>query len=100
LQARDWRAYYEFTMKNDKLIEIREGAGGKSAYVGRTRIRVLNIMTLYQQVLDELVVERALVEYPQLTGEHVYAALEYGRENVAEMEKELADDMAAYARLD
>jgi len=86
-------------MKKDNLIEIREGAGGKSAYVGRTRIRVLNIMTLCQQVLDEMVVERALAEYPQLTREHVYAALEYGRENAAEMEQELAADMAAYARL-
>jgi uncharacterized protein (DUF433 family) len=82
-----------------ELIEIREGAGGKSAYVGRTRIRVLNIMILYQQLLDEWATERILAEYPQLTRDHVQAALEYGRTHEDEMETELAEDMAALARI-
>jgi uncharacterized protein (DUF433 family) len=98
LQARGYRTYYEFSMKND-LIEVREGAGGKSAYVGRSRIRVLNIMNAYQIHLDEIIVERICVDYPQLTPEQVIAALEYGREHEAEIDRERAEDMAALARL-
>ena len=81
------------------LIEVREGAGGKTAYVGRSRIRVLNIMTAYQIHLDEIVVERICADYPQLTPEQVHAALEYGREHEAEIAREHAEDMAALARL-
>jgi uncharacterized protein (DUF433 family) len=87
-------------MKKNKLIEIREGAAGKHAYVGRTRIQVLNILTMYEQLKNETLIERILIEYPQLTPEHVQAALDYGREHPEEMEREIAANEAALARLD
>ena len=87
-------------MKKPDLIEIRERTTGKSAYVGRSRIRVLNIVTLFEQLQSETLVDRIRLSYPQLTAEQVEAALEYARQHADEIERERAEEEAAYARLD
>lgn len=86
-------------MKKNELIEIREGGAGPHAYVGRTRIRVVNIAIMYNQILDELIVERIAAQYPQLSHLQIHAAIEYSREHPEEMEQEQAADEAAFARL-
>jgi uncharacterized protein (DUF433 family) len=87
-------------MKKTDLIEIRQRTTGKSAYVGRSRIRVLNIVTLSEQLQSETLVDRIRLSYPQLTAEQVEAALEYARRHADEIERERAEEEAAYARLD
>jgi uncharacterized protein (DUF433 family) len=68
--------------------------GGKAA-IGRTRVRVNNVVYLHKQgkTADEI---RA--EYPDLTYAQVYAALAYYHDHKDEIEAELARDEGADAR--
>ena len=79
-----------------EYIEHRTGAAGfPHAYVGKSRVRVANIAAMYQSMLDELVVERLLEAYPQLTGEQIAAAIQYWREHPDEIEEDLRRDEEA-----
>jgi len=75
-------------------IEIREGAGGKSAFVGKSRIRVADIAQMYPIMLDELIVERMQRAYPSLTTDQIYAALGYWRAHEEEIDSLIAEEEA------
>ena len=83
---------------NDE-IEIREGAGGKSAYVGRSRIRVSDIAQQYQLALDELVIERICRGFPSLAPEQIEAAIKYWREHKEEIDTLIAEEEAILRRI-
>jgi uncharacterized protein (DUF433 family) len=63
--------------KKTKLIEQREGAGGVSSYVGRTRIRVADLVRKLPFIEEDDVVASIVSDFPQLTPEHVRAAFDY-----------------------
>ena len=85
-------------MKDD-LIEVREGAGGESAYITGTRTPVRHIVGYYRMFLDELIVARICTTLPYLTAQQVEAAIEYWRSHEEAIAKEMADEEAALARL-
>jgi len=80
-------------------IEIRQGAGGKSAFVGKSRIRVADIAQMYPIILDELIVERMQRAYPSLTVDQIYAALEYWRVHKKEIDSLIQEEQAIIDRL-
>jgi uncharacterized protein (DUF433 family) len=86
-------------MGENEEIEIREGAGGKSAYVGASRVRVSDIARMYQVALDELVVERIQKGLPHLTVRQVVVAIKYWRAHKKEIEDEIAEEEAIFNSL-
>ena len=56
-------------------IEVREGAGGKSAFVAGTRTRVLEVARLFEIVQEELLMERMLEGMPHLSRDQISEAL-------------------------
>jgi len=76
------------------LIEIREGTGGKSAFVGKTRVRVSDIARLYNLWRAELVAERIQKSLPHLTAAQIHAAIEYWRTHPKEIESEIEEEEA------
>jgi uncharacterized protein (DUF433 family) len=80
-------------------IEIREGAGGKSAYVGKSRIRVADVAQMYPIILDELIVQRMQRAYPSLTADQIQAALDYWRTHKDEIDSLIAEEQAILEKL-
>jgi uncharacterized protein (DUF433 family) len=83
----------------NKSIEIRQGAAGPHAYVGKSRIRVVDVAVYYGIMLDELVIERLQRAYPHLTVEQIRDAIDYWRSNKDEIEREIEADEAALANI-
>lgn len=73
-------------------IEIRAGAGGQSAYVGKTRIRVADIARMYSLIQDEIIVSRILKAHPHLTLPQLVAAIDYWRSHQTEVEGEVKEE--------
>ena len=73
-------------------IEIRKGAGGESAYIAGTRVRVADIARLYPQLLDELVAERIVRSLPTLTRDQVLIAIDYWREHSQEIVAQIKEE--------
>jgi uncharacterized protein (DUF433 family) len=73
-------------------IEVRKGAGGKSAYVGATRVRVSDIARLYVMALEEIIIERMRQSLPDLTPAQIEAAIDYWRANKAEINAEIQQE--------
>jgi uncharacterized protein (DUF433 family) len=69
--------------------------GGRLRIDG-TRVTVVQIATLYQRGESA---EEIAESYPQLNLSQVYAALAYYHANRAEVEQELADELAEFDRL-
>jgi len=80
-------------------IEHRRGAGGESAYVGASRVRVSDIARQYSVALDELVIERIQRAIPHLTPEQIYEAIKYWRNNRKEIEAEIEHENALIAKI-
>jgi uncharacterized protein (DUF433 family) len=81
------------TMPKKKAeIEIRQGAGGESAYIVGTRVRVADIARLYPQVLDELIIDRIVQSLPTLDRGQVRAAIEYWRTHPGEIESLIEEE--------
>lgn len=74
------------------FIEHRSGAGGRSAYVGQTRVRVSDVARLYKIMHEEVIAERIQKSIPHLTTTEIHAALEYWRENTQEIEDEITEE--------
>jgi uncharacterized protein (DUF433 family) len=77
------------------LVRTPSVCGGRLRIDG-TRVTVLQIVTLYKQGESA---EEIASNYPQLKLSHVYAALAYYHANQADIEQELADELAEYDRL-
>ena len=84
---------------SEEAIEHRRGAVGKSAYLGKTRVRVSDVARLYETVLMESVTGRILEAIPHLTEEQVLAALRYWKAHPEEIEAEIKRDEAALTSL-
>jgi uncharacterized protein (DUF433 family) len=80
-------------------IEIRQGAGGKSAYVGKSRIRVADIAQMYELMREEVVVERIQRSLPSLTTDQIHAALDYWRTHKEEIDSLIAEEEAILEKL-
>lgn len=80
-------------------IEIRHGAGGESAYIAGSRVRVADIARLYPQILDELIVEHIVLSLPTLAPAQVRAALDYWRQNPAEIDALIKEEEDLLAKL-
>ena len=77
------------------LVRTPEVCGGRMRIDG-TRVTVLQIAALYKR--GESAEEIAL-NYPQLNLSQVYAALAYYHANRAEVEQDLANELAEFDRL-
>jgi uncharacterized protein (DUF433 family) len=82
----------EASLMSTHLIEHREGARGKTAYIGETRVRVSDIARIYETLQLEFITERILEAIPHLTEEQVVAALRYWQANREEINRELVRD--------
>ncbi|HEX5140131.1 MAG TPA: hypothetical protein VFX19_04260 [Dehalococcoidia bacterium] len=59
----------------DKKIEVRKSAGGKTAYVGASRIRVSDVVRLDRITQDGLILEGLQRSLPTLSRDQLEAAL-------------------------
>ena len=78
------------------IVENREICGGRPRIAG-TRISIAQIAVWYKEGLS---VEEIIDEIPYLTLAKVYAALSYYHANKAEVEADLAAELAEYQRLE
>jgi uncharacterized protein (DUF433 family) len=81
----------------DAEIVYKPGAGGKTPVIKGTRVRVSDIAVLYGMMRDEVVVERIQKSLPHLTAEQIQAAIDYWRENEAEVLDEIAQERTILA---
>jgi len=77
------------------LVRTPDTCGGRLRIDG-TRVTVLQIAALYKR---GEIAEEIAQNFPQLNLGQVYAALAYYHANRAEIEKELADELAEFDRL-
>src|SRR5688572_1462929 len=81
--------------KKHPLIGIKPG--GTSPAIAGTRIRVVHIVRIRQELeTDEAAVTQALAEMPHLTSEQVQAAIDYWRDNFDEIQAEISYDDKVY----
>lgn len=85
--------------RNEARIEVREGPGGKSAFINGTRIRVLVIARLFEILQEELLMDRMLEEMPTLSKEQISEALAYWREHPREMLEEIDEENEAISKI-
>lgn len=78
------------------IVETPEICGGRPRIAG-TRISIAQIAVWYKEGLS---VEEIIDEIPYLTLAKVYAALSYYHANKAEIEADLAAELAEYHRLE
>jgi uncharacterized protein (DUF433 family) len=76
----------------DKKIELRKSAGGKTAYVGASRIRVSDVVRLYHVTQEELILDRMQRSLPMLSTDQLEAALAYWRSHKSEIEREILEE--------
>ena len=82
-----------------KAIEVRDGAGGKSAYIAGTRVRVSDIARLYSLMEAELVAERVQRSLPHLSLPQIRAAVTYWREHPKEVNEEISLEQSILEKL-
>ena len=80
----------------DSMLESRPGVCGGKLCITGTRVTVLQIVTLYKRGETP---EETSLNFPQVTFSQIYAALAYYHANQAEIEQQLADELAEYDRL-
>lgn len=80
-------------------IEVREGRGGKSAYIRGTRVRVSDIARLHEVLGAGGVPERIREALPHLTVRQVEAALGYWRKHEKEIRDEIDKEEGILSRL-
>jgi len=80
-------------------IEIRTGAGGETAYITDTRVRVSDIVRLYEIAREEVLVEYIQRALPHLSYEQITAALAYYRQNTTRIETELKEEDEVLANI-
>ena len=80
----------------DSMLTSTPGVCGGRLRIEGTRVTVLQIVTLYKRGESP---EEIAQNFPQLMLSHVYAALAYYHANQAEVERELADELAEFDRL-
>ena len=78
--------------KSTDDIEIRKGAGGDTAYVSGTRVRVSDVARLYRLMQEEVIVERMRRSLPSLTPAQLTSALAYWRAHEKEIEEEIQEE--------
>jgi uncharacterized protein (DUF433 family) len=78
--------------KDNPHIEVRPSAAGSNAYVGKTRVRVVDIARFYQIALEDLIIERIQKSLPNLTQEEIYAAIQYWREHEGEIDELMREE--------
>jgi uncharacterized protein (DUF433 family) len=83
----------------EDLIEVRHGAGGKSAFIAGTRVRVSDIARLYSLTQEELITERIQRSLPHLSLPQVRAAIDYWRQNRRELDGEIAFEQSILEKL-
>ena len=81
---------------DDKLIEVRESAGGKSAFIKGTRVRVADIarMCSLGETADEI--QKAL---PHLSTRQVQAAIDYWRNHTGQIKAEIDEEDKLLAKM-
>jgi uncharacterized protein (DUF433 family) len=77
------------------LVRTPDACGGRLRIDG-TRVTVLQIAALYKRGENA---EEIAENFPQLNLGQVYAAMAYYHANRAEVEQELADELAEFDRL-
>ena len=82
-----------------KAIEIREGAGGETAYVSGTRVRVSDVVRLFQVTQEQIVIERMRQSLPTLTERQLTDALAYWREHPERIQAEIDEEEQVIASL-
>jgi uncharacterized protein (DUF433 family) len=84
----DERGPHEESGFRRSIEKVPVRCGGRAVVAG-TRIRVCTILWCHRQSMS---VEEILEQYPHLRPSNVYDALAYAYDNLAEVEKDLADD--------
>lgn len=75
------------------VVEHRkDSSGSESAFIAGSQLRVSEVARLFPQYLNELIAERMATSLPNLTSDHVLAAIEYWREHPGEIEAELREE--------
>jgi uncharacterized protein (DUF433 family) len=80
----------------DSMLTSSPGVCGGRVRIDGTRVTVLQIATLYKRGETA---EEIAENFPQATLGQVYAALAYYHANRAEIERELAEELAEFDRL-
>jgi uncharacterized protein (DUF433 family) len=78
--------------KSKDDVEIRRGAGGDTAYISGTRVRISDVARLYRIMQEEVIIERMRRSLPSLTSEQLTSALAYWRAHEAEIEQEIQEE--------
>lgn len=82
-------------------IEHRKGAAGElTAYVGQSRIRVADVANMYEAALQEFVVGRMRLAWPELSMRELSAAVRYWREHESEIQGVIARDEVALVHVE
>ena len=82
------------TAVGNNLIETRRSTAGRTAYVGATRVRVVDVVNLYR--LHDEVMAEVCDALPHLTLPQISAALRYWQEHEAEIEEVIGREHALY----
>jgi uncharacterized protein (DUF433 family) len=80
-------------------IEIREGAAGETAYIADTRVRVVDIVQLYEIAREELLVEYVQKALPHLSYEQITSALAFYRSNRSRIDAEMQEEDEAFSKI-
>ena len=75
-------------------IEIRMGAAGPNAYVGKSRIRVIDIARMYELFHEDAIVGYIVRSLPSLTESQVHDAIKYWRAHHDEIARLIEDEDA------
>ena len=73
-------------------VEIRKGAGGDTAYISGTRVRISDVARLYRLMEEEVIVERMRRSLPSLSPSQLTSALAYWRAHEEEIEEEIQEE--------
>ena len=76
------------------LIEKRRGSGGESAYVGRSRIRVADVVQAAKLTPSPLAIGSVQTALPSLSAEEVKGALAYYESHQQQIDDEICRDEA------
>ena len=85
-------------MRKSDIVR-RSGAGGTSAYIRGTRVRVSDIASLVLILRDETMEERINRALPHLTPEQIDAALAYWNSHSDEIEAQIEEEEALFREI-
>jgi uncharacterized protein (DUF433 family) len=80
-------------------VEVRKGVGGESAYIADTRVRVSDIVRLYEIAREEVLVEYVQRALPHLSFEQIAGALAYYRANQSQIDSEMEEEDEAFLKI-